>query len=146
MKKEQREAYEVAKMMKRLEYEGYPSIVMNSEGSYCVIMNKPEFKRHGDETTNYSIEITTLEEEWFDSIYEAVKYQYFAVVRDEPNTTQFNIDLDDDLIDKLYDLADERGVIVDEIIIEVLSEMLDKLSESKCSCQTKCPACGCSHR
>lgn len=141
MKQAQREAYEVAKMIKALEYEGHVGIVSNDKGQYCAIMNRPEMTYLDDESVRYNMEITTLEEEWFASIYDAVKYQYFAYVREESHTENISLDIESSMVDRLYEIADERGVIIDEIIIAALEETLSEYAE--CNCQSKCPTCNC---
>ena len=142
MKNAQRKSYEITKMVKALEKEGNVAIVSNDKGQYCVIMNRPDIKYYDDESVNYNLDISTLEEEWFDNIYDAVKYQYFIWVRDENDTAEITLDLDENLIEELYEIANEKGVIIDEVIIEALEEALSKHAE-ECDCQSKCPTCGC---
>ena len=62
-----------------------------------------------------------------DSIYETLKVAYFTHILDIPEdkTDVISFDLPADLYDKLYDLADQQGIIVDELVIDILSSYID---------------------
>lgn len=130
---DKREWIEFGKIMNRIEteYNGTVSIISNGKGQFaCVSPIFVDVENKNDmETRRVDIHVTTSDCEWFDTPYQALKFHYFYEYL-EMDTS----DIDVDIPPAMFTLADERGITIDELVAEVLTELME---------QEPCPCGGC---
>lgn len=63
--------------------------------------------------------------------YDLLKEQYFLLYLDQRNTELVNFDLPEDLLEKLYEIADEEDITIDELIIDILMDTVEKEKEKE---------------
>jgi hypothetical protein len=65
-------------------------------------------------------------------LYDAMKDFYFVEELGIDNSENIAFDLDEDVLEFLYEKSDKENKLVDEIIIEVLEDMMEKLKLNNC--------------
>jgi hypothetical protein len=119
---EERKQKEFFKMFNNMNECGQVSIISNGAGLYCACTmgNTEILEDYGFEAVRIHMDVQTSLSEWCESPYEAIKFCYMTEFLGIEETTDVTFDLDEDLEEKLYQLADEEGIPVDELVNDIL--------------------------
>lgn len=113
----QRKAIELAKMIKRLHLSRTPFVIAHGiDGGYDIGLDIYNFKTYPNGM----------------GLYDAMKDFYFVEELGIDNSENIVFDLDEDVLEFLYEKADKQNKLVDEIIIEVLEDIMEKLKLNNC--------------
>lgn len=144
-----REWIEFGKMFERtLDAGDTPTLITdNQDGMFCVVIGHTNGSKIGEDSYKTKLDVTTSFSEWFNSPYEAMKFQYMNFVIGDGNTVEESISLDEPLLERLYELSDEKGIPLDELVNDILSQHLIELDSEcdneSCECDSACENCSC---
>lgn len=85
------------------------------------------------------------ENSYFLSPYLAIKEVYFRFFLDQPNNVDVLLNLEKDIEDEMYLQADKLGITVDEFVVNVLKEQIEKVEERPVLTEYASCCFNCSH-
>jgi hypothetical protein len=134
-----REWIELGKMYEAMSNVGQRVTIFNRGDKFVAAINHGHTESFEDGCCDVTIQVGTVDDEWFDTPYEALKFQYFTWFL-EQQTEVVPLDLPVEMIAELFEQADREGITIDELVTEILTEALAPPVQEASSC---CGSCSC---